>query len=247
MNKLSWITGFLVCLTVLLTAAGAVCGAVDQIATNEQFYSDMSRAAVAEYLGVTDDPDVSAKVTAYIGLDDAQQTAFAKEMTAFMSSETDVQPQILNEDEQQHMLDVRSLTQKATKASQIFFTLAAVLTVATAWMGAKLKRKVLPSFIGAFSAVTMIAVMAAVISGMAQGGGFARLFVGMHELLFTNNLWLMDPQTDILIRMMPQPLFEQALTTCVSLALRMFAVVWVMLLALHFIVTGMICRHVIKD
>lgn len=246
MKKLSWITGMLVCLTVLLTAVGAVCGAVDQIATDEQFYSGMSRAAVTEYLGVTNDPDVSAKTTAYIGLDDAQQTAFAKEMAAFMSGETDAQPDILNDDEHQHMLDVRGLTQTAAKASQISFTLAAVLMVMAAWTGAKLSRKLLPGLIGALSGVTVVAVIAAVLSSIVQDGGFAELFVGMHEMLFTNDLWLMDPQTDILIRMMPQPLFEQALLVCANQAIRMFAVVWMMLMALHFIVTGMIRRHVLK-
>ena len=246
MNKLSWITGALVCVTVLLTAIGAVCGAVDRLATDEQFYSGMSRAAVIEYLDVGSDPDVSAKITAYIGLDDAQQTAFAGEMTAFMAGETDVQPTILSDKEQQHMLDVRGLTLTAAKASQVCFTLAAVLMVIAAWTGAKLKRRILPQLIGALSGVTVIAAVAAFVASALQGGSFAKLFVGMHEMLFTNDLWLMDPQTDILIRMMPQPLFEQALTICAEQALRLFVVVWIMLIAVHFIVTGMIHRHVTK-
>lgn len=37
------------------------------------------------------------------------------------------------------------------------------------------------------------------------------MFVGMHRMLFINDNWLLNPATDILIRMMPQNLFETAL------------------------------------
>lgn len=33
----------------------------------------------------------------------------------------------------------------------------------------------------------------------------------MHRMLFINDNWLLNPATDILIRMMPQNLFETAL------------------------------------
>ena len=39
--------------------------------------------------------------------------------------------------------------------------------------------------------------------------GFERLFYGVHHLLFDNDFWILDPKTDILIRMMPQTLFEE--------------------------------------
>ena len=37
---------------------------------------------------------------------------------------------------------------------------------------------------------------------------FYSLFASFHRLVFTNENWLLDPQTDRLIRMMPQRLFE---------------------------------------
>ena len=63
MKKLSWITGILVFAAVLLAALGSVCGAVDQMATDQNFYGGMSRAAVAKYLGVEADPQISTKIT----------------------------------------------------------------------------------------------------------------------------------------------------------------------------------------
>lgn len=247
MKKLSWITGILTCLMVLFAALGAVCGTIDQIATDENFYGGMSRAAVAKYLNVENDPQVSTKVTEYIGLDDAQQTAFAGEMAAFMAGETDAQPDVLNEKEQQHMRDVRNLTRSAADMSKTYLTIAVILAVVSAWTGAKLKSRVKPRLIGGLSAVTVIMIIVQNIMNQVASGGFETLFVQMHEAIFTNDLWLMDPNTDILIRMMPQPLFEQALLNGANQALRMLLIVWVMLLAVYEIVSRMIRRHVSKD
>ena len=243
MKKLSWITGILTCLMVLFAALGAVCGTIDQVATDENFYGGMSRAAVAKYLGVENDPQISTKITEYIGLTDEEQDVFAGEMAAFMAGETDMQPEILTEKEQQHMLDVRGLTQTAAGMSKTYLTIAVVLAVVSAWTGARLKSRIKPRLIGGLAAVTVIMVIVQNIINQVTGGGFEALFVQMHEAIFTNDLWLMDPNTDILIRMMPQPLFEQAMLNGANQALRMLLIVWVMLLAVYEIVSRMIRRH----
>ena len=247
MKKLSWITGILTCLMVLLAALGAVCGAIDQMATDAHFYGGMSRAAVAKYLDVENDPQVSAKITEYIGLTDAEQDTFAAEMAAFMAGETEAQPDILNEKEKQHMLDVRGLTQSAAGMSKTYLTIAVALAVVAAWTGAKLKKHIMPRLIGGLSAVTVIMVIVRNIMNQVAAGGFESLFVQMHQAIFTNDLWLMDPATDILIRMMPQPLFEQALLNGANQALRMFLIVCIMLLAVYEIVARMIRRNVVRE
>lgn len=248
MKKLTWITGILTCLMILLAALGSVCVAIDQIATDEQFYGGMSRAAVATYLDVENDLQVSTKITEYIGLTDAEQDAFAKDIAAFMAGETDALPaDILNEKEQQHMLDVRGLVRSAADMSRTYLTIAVALAVATAWTAAKLKSRIKPRLIGGLAAVSVIMVIVQNIVSQVAAGGFGELFVQMHEALFQNDLWLMDPATDILIRMMPQPLFEQALLNGANLALRMFLIVWILLLAVYEIVLSMIRRHVAKS
>ena len=242
MKKLSFITGVAICLTVIFVALGAACGAVDQLARDERFYGDMSRAAVAQALNTQDD----AQVTAYIGMDPAQQGAFAAQMAVFMSGETDAQAEVLNEKEQQHMIDVRNITMLAADMSKTFMSLAVVMAVVAAWTGSKLKKRLLPCLIGSLAAATMIAVLGCGISAKLASGGFEDLFIRMHELMFTNDLWMMDPNTDIIIRMMPLPLFEQALQSGVSQALKMLIIVFVMLIAVHEMVLRMIRRHVVK-
>ena len=46
MKKMSWITGVLLCAMIVLSALGSVCNAVWQIAIDETFYNEQSRAAV---------------------------------------------------------------------------------------------------------------------------------------------------------------------------------------------------------
>ena len=239
MKKMAWITGALTCLMVLAAALGCVWATAGGMAADARFYSEASREAVGRALGGADE----AAVTAYIGLTGAEQAAFAQETAAFMKGETDALPAVLNEREQQHMRDVRALVTAAANMGRACLTLAAALAVATAWTGAKVKKRGLAGLAGGLVAVSviMLAVMR-VTQGLADGG-FEAMFVQMHELLFTNDLWMLDPETDVLIRMMPQPLFEQALLNGANRALRMFLIVWAMLLAVQATVSGMIRRH----
>ena len=65
MKGLSVATGALVCLAVLLAAAGALGGAVRSAAVDETLYGAQSRQAVMDAMRLTSD----GEVTVYIGLD----------------------------------------------------------------------------------------------------------------------------------------------------------------------------------
>ena len=241
MKRMSIITGALCGLMVLLAAVGSLLGAVRAVATDARLYGEQSRAAVAQML---EDASEDA-VTAYIGLNAAQQDGVAAELSQYMAGgETGLS--FLNERERQHMADVRGMVTAIGSVSRMCLSLAAALAVAAAWTGARLRRRMLPRAIGVLAAVGLVALVAAGAALVIGSAGFEAAFVRLHELLFDNDLWLLDPQTDILIRMMPQPLFEQALLRVVSRALRTFALVWAMLLAVEWTVSGMIRRQLDK-
>ena len=241
MKRMSIITGALCGLMVLLAAVGSLLGAVRAVATDARLYGEQSRAVVAQTL---EDASEDA-VTAYIGLNAAQQDGVAAELSQYMAGgETGLS--FLNERERQHMADVRGMVTAIGSVSRMCLSLAAALAVAAAWTGARLRRRMLPRAIGVLAAVGLVALAVAGAALVIGSVGFEAAFVRLHELLFDNDLWLLDPQTDILIRMMPQPLFEQALLRVVSRALRTFALVWAMLLAVEWTVSGMIRRHLDK-
>lgn len=241
MKKISVITNVLAALMIILAAAGSLCTAVTKKAFDVQLYSGMSRQAVMDTLGVTDAMDVSAQTTAYIGLTDAEQNVFAEQTVSFMKGETNVLSDVLNEKEQQHMLDVRDLVLLAQQTAQVCMTIAAGLSVVIAWTGVQDKRRGLP--LGALAGMAIIAAFVGLIAFMMNVQGFEAMFIRFHELLFANDLWLLNPQTDILIRMMPQLLFERAAKDVLSKALQTFVIVATMLCAVYFIVGGMIRRN----
>ena len=92
--------------------------------------------------------------------------------------------------------------------------------------------------------VFLISVLGAGVFGaMMQSGGFETMFVGMHRMLFINDNWLLNPATDILIRMMPQNLFETALADVLGQFARALVLSILLLAAAYAVVSGMVKRQ----
>lgn len=244
------ITALLCALAVVLAAIGALGGAVAHIATDETFYLDDSRRAVAVYLGrepgqtLTEDDE--AAVTRYVGLTREEQAPVARRIAEDMRLPAAAFEEglgLLNAREQRHLGDVRDLVLHARSLSKALTALAAALAVAAAWTGAGLKKRARPALAGTLCAAGALALLALALAAALFSGGFAPLFVGMHELLFTNDFWLLDPEKDILIRMMPQPLFEAALGRVLASAGGMLAATLAALAALYGMLGGMIRRN----
>ena len=87
------------------------------------------------------------------------------------------------------------------------------------------------------------AAAAGVVGGMMNAAGFEAVFVGLHRLIFTNSNWLLNPATDILIRMMPQALFETALRDVLGQFALAFALAVLLLAAAYAVVSGMVKRQ----
>ena len=114
---------------------------------------------------------------------------------------------LFNEREVLHMKDVKSLMKLVYRIQEIsgmyliFFSLAGLLLC---------KRKFLPilarcSAIGGFVTVGLV-----VFVGLMSFVGFSNLFTAFHVVSFSNDLWILDPRTDYLIRMFPEGFFFDA-------------------------------------
>ena len=240
MKGLSAVTGALICLAVLLSAAGAVFGAVRGVAVDETLYGAKARLAVMDEMGLTSEEEASA----VIGLDAAAQDALAAGIAAGMASASpDFALEPLNERERAHLCDVHALIQAAQRAAQLCVGIAAGLAVAAAWTGARLAKRRRAVALGAVCGAAILVLLAGGLLLMVRSGGFAAAFVRLHEGLFTNDLWLMDPATDVLIRMMPQLFFERAAVSVAARAGASFGIVCALLLAVYAVVGGMIRRN----
>ena len=240
MKGLSAVTGAFICLAVLLAAVGAAGGAVRSAAVDETLYGEKARLAVMDEMGLASEEEASA----VIGLDAAAQDALAAGIAAGMAAEfSDFALEPLNERERAHLCDVHALIQAAQRAAQLCVGIAAGLAVAAAWTGARLERRRRAALLGGACGVLLLALLVGAAALAVYGGGFTAAFIRLHELLFTNDLWLMNPETDVLIRMMPQRLFERAAVTAAQRAGVSFAVICALLAAVYAIVGGMIRRN----
>ena len=110
---------------------------------------------------------------------------------------------VFNQRERAHMVDVYDIFSALRRTSYICLV-SGCLLFAAAMMpsGRRPRRARRGAAIGAalfFLPIAAIALWAAL--------DFSSAFTAMHHALFTNDLWLLDPRTDIMIRMLPEGFF----------------------------------------
>lgn len=114
-----------------------------------------------------------------------------------------VSREFFNEREIAHMEDVRGLFLAAIALRRACLVIAALCIVLMLASKAPVKQ-ILPKMIcigtGLFFAVT--ALLAGIIST-----DFTKYFIVFHKIFFKNDLWLLDPSTDLLINIVPEPFF----------------------------------------
>ena len=202
-------------LTLLCMLIAGLCLAILRTATNTQLYS-AGFAACAD--------------TQAMNVPASQYDAIAQALSRYFAGKADTpQTQILkggafagafNEKELQHLSDVRQLFQSLRIIGLILMIAVAALMLtacALAWRSKlpahTLARTVLLGWAGAMVLIGAVALWAAV--------DFNSLFV-LHRLLFSNELWLMDPQTDLIILLMPESFFVLLSAQLGWLMLRLF-------------------------
>ena len=110
--------------------------------------------------------------------------------------------EVFNERETLHMVDVKNLYLWAMRIGNGLLILA-VLFYLWAFFSGQDKRAVLGGYLqGNFILLGIIAVL-----GIYAAIDFNSFWTGFHHIFFTNDLWLLDPRTDILIQMVPEQFF----------------------------------------
>lgn len=109
--------------------------------------------------------------------------------------------------ETEHMRDVKSLMRAVYRLSEV--SLAFILLYVggvVLWSGERTVRGLAKlSLAGVGTGLLLVAVV-----GMFAITGFDEMWTRFHKIVFNNNLWLLDPDTDSLIQMFPEPFWEEA-------------------------------------
>ncbi len=141
-----------------------------------------------------------------------------------MSGET---IQVFKGREIEHMVDVKNLFMIGFTIRNISGVIS-FLSVAYLWM--KYKKSILQSIRA--GSILFFALIASI--GLFAFLDFNRAFTIFHELLFTNDLWLLNPETDIMIQMLPIDFF-------MGIGLKI-AIIYIIYLILSFVITSVLIR-----
>jgi len=133
--------------------------------------------------------------TSRLGVHESAYDEIAMSLSEYFSG-GDVAFPIFNAREMTHLSDIRGLFRLFDRAWLLLFPLAAMAV----WL---LRRPDIKGFwLGTGICLLLLGGLAAYIAL-----DFESAFLLMHRLLFTNDLWLLNPNTDVLICLMPEPMF----------------------------------------
>lgn len=204
-NKAAWLCGFFLALLILLSALAwavyAIAGNGDLLAEKMLRYAPPERSGLpaAEYPGVgrmTADYLTGRQPVFQYTFSDGERT-----LVCFQAHEAD------------HMADCRGLIRLAGTL-RWGFGAAALILACLGLVPGKFRRTCAGGMLAGLGTAGVLGT-AAVLWGLADFDG---LFTAFHRIAFSNDGWLLDPRTDLLIRLMPTAFFT-------DLALRILTVV----------------------
>lgn len=116
-------------------------------------------------------------------------------------------PNLYNSHEVLHMKDVKFLVKGVYHLQGI----SGVYLLVFAAVGLRLGRRSFLPQLGYYGvlggAITLVVVA---LAGLASVVGFDQVFLAFHQISFTNDLWQLNPRTDMLLIMFPQGFFLDA-------------------------------------
>lgn len=174
---------------ILLAASVYLLGTNDAL-----MYRLMERHAPPQATGLpaAEYPGVVQMITGYL----RGETAQFQYTYALGSAEC----RAFNEKEQRHMADVQGLFHLARRVL-VFGGMALLpLLGLSLWRGGRSLLR------GIRNGLTVVLALVGIVAIWAAAD-FDSLFILFHQMAFTNDLWWLDPRTDLLIRLMPTDFF----------------------------------------
>ena len=184
----------------LLLIVGLLILSIEMFAFNRSFFEEeYEKLNTAESIGMSAE-------------DLSMVTDVLLDYTAGNRETLDIQVQIggeaqevFGQREKDHMVDVQALYLNARTVRTVSFIGAVVLIAAAFLFRGK---KALQLLCRSFLSVSGVFALVVIGLGIYAAVDFASFWTSFHHLFFTNDLWLLDPRTDVLIMMVPEPFFS---------------------------------------
>lgn len=209
--------GFLLALTCALSALSALIDGMGGSAPLMLFLMEQHAPSTSTGLPQEQYPAMVEMITDYLsGREHTFQFTFTQDGADYVC---------FHETEQQHMADCKVLFD-LNRTVLLLSAFAAALLCCGTYFLRRFRRQIARGALWGCLA-PMAAVLGLIVWGLADFDG---LFVLFHRLSFANDLWLLNPQTDLLIRLMPTSFFIHCAAllggTWLGMLLLMAAVAW---------------------
>lgn len=123
---------------------------------------------------------------------------------------------LFSAEETLHMEDVKGLMRAIFRANEVALGFViAYVAGAVLWSGERSGRDLAKATLAAVGVGAAVGVVVGILAIV----GFESAWERLHEIIFTNDLWLLDPRTDRLIQMFPESFWREATFVVVGLAL----------------------------
>ncbi len=190
-RSLTIMVAILLPLVLLLTS-------IEMIAFDENFYAHMHEELnISETVG-TDSEDlaeISSGIIAYL-----RNRTDSLDMEAVIGGES---VEVFGQREKLHMVDVKKLFMAGFYLRNVFLAFVVLgLFILYAIDGRKMKKPSKAIFASGFTVL-----LAAIAFAIMLSSDFEKHFISFHNIFFTNELWILNPKTDVLIQMLPLEFF----------------------------------------
>lgn len=187
-------------LIIILLPLALLLTTVELVSFNtDYFVKKYEEYDISKVTGIAKDDlrDITDKLTAYL----ADKTDNLQIQKRIHGSER----QVFNEKEVLHMIDVKDLFLKGKLLRNISMIL---IIISILYLALKNKRDLAKAFMMT-SILSFVSIFTLFILMYTN---FNKYFTYFHEIFFTNDLWLLDPKTDVLIQMLPLEFFYSIAT-----------------------------------
>ena len=134
--------------------------------------------------------------------------------------------EFFNDREKTHMVDVKAMLDNAIMVRRICM---ALLVLCMAGLIALYRRRTLHFLCRSYCYTVLgVAAFFGAIGIFILVFGFTEFWMKFHGVFFTNDLWLLDPATDMMILLLPEQFFSDLVANCVGF----FAIVVIITLIL---------------
>lgn len=141
--------------------------------------------------------------------------------------------ELFNSKEKAHMIDVKNLFILSKKINIIIFVI--LLLILIFYLG--YDKEGMKKYFMKYCAITLTVILGVwLIIAILAMIDFNAFWTTFHKVFFTNDLWMLNPSTDLLIRMMPQRFFTRIVIHILIRFMASYVVILALLTTGHILV-----------